>query len=164
MHEDIERLILMTGIRTLRIVCAMKRDFVRSVVIFLVLSLVFALVSCEEKIPDLSKKERDPRLIGFWTYIENRTEEILPEDKAIDFRSDGSCTGFSYPGGKRLFYTKENHQLYLFIYGDGLKLSNRTYEEYYLIERDTLYLWLSREEMFARQYKRALAYTRTSKP
>ena len=46
---------------------------------------------------------------------------------------------------------------------EGLKLSNRTYEEYYLIERDTLYLWLSKDEMLARQYKRALAYTRVSK-
>ena len=53
MHEDIERLMLMTRIQTLRFVCAMKRDVVRSVVIFLLLSLFFALVSCEEKIPDL---------------------------------------------------------------------------------------------------------------
>ena len=111
----------------------------------------------------MSKKERDPRLIGAWS-LENKDASFSPKTKHIEFKADGSCVGFSYPGGKRLFYTKENHQLYLFVYGEGLKLSNRTYEEYYLIERDTLYLWLSREEMFARQYKRALAYTRTSKP
>ena len=141
----------------------MKRNFFTPVLLFLGLFFYVGLASCKQEAPDFSKKERDPRLIGSWTYIENRTEEILPEDKAIDFSADGSCTGFSYPGGKRLFYTKGNHQLYLFVYGEGLKLSNRTYEEYYLIERDTLYLWLSKDEMLARQYKRALAYTRVSK-
>ena len=141
----------------------MKRNFFISVLLLLGLFFSIGFVSCGEGAPDLSKKERDPRLIGAWS-LENKDASFSPKTKHIEFKADGSCVGFSYPGGKRLFYTKENHQLYLFVYGEGLKLSNRTYEEYYLIERDTLYLWLSREEMFARQYKRALAYTRTSKP
>ena len=140
----------------------MKRSFFTSVLLLLGLFFSIGLVSCGEGAPDLSKKERDPRLIGAWS-LENKDASFSPKTKHIEFKADGSCVGFSYPGGKRLFYTKGNHQLYLFVYGEGLKLSNRTYEEYYLIERDTLYLWLSKDEMLARQYKRALAYTRVSK-
>jgi hypothetical protein len=140
----------------------MKRNFFISVLLLLGLVFSIGFVSCGEGAPDLSKKERDPRLIGAWS-LENKDASFSPKTKHIEFKADGSCVGFSYPGGKRLFYTKENHQLYLFVYGEGLKLSNRTYEEYYLIERDTLYLWLSKDEMLARQYKRALAYTRVSK-
>ena len=140
----------------------MKRNFFTPVLLLLGLVFSIGLVSCGEGAPDLSKKERDPRLIGAWS-LENKDASFSPKTKHIEFKSDGSCVGFSYPGGKRLFYTKGNHQLYLFVYGEGLKLSNRTYEEYYLIERDTLYLWLSKDEMLSRQYKRALAYTRVSK-
>lgn len=140
----------------------MKRNFFIPVLLLLGLFFSIGLVSCGEGAPDLSKKERDPRLIGAWS-LENKDASFSPKTKHIEFKADGSCVGFSYPGGKRLFYTKGNHQLYLFVYGEGLKLSNRTYEEYYLIERDTLYLWLSKDEMLARQYKRALAYTRVSK-
>jgi len=140
----------------------MKRNFFTPVLLLLGLFFSIGLVSCGEGAPDLSKKERDPRLIGAWS-LENKDASFSPKTKHIEFKADGSCVGFSYPGGKRLFYTKGNHQLYLFVYGEGLKLSNRTYEEYYLIERDTLYLWLSKDEMLARQYKRALAYTRVSK-
>lgn len=140
----------------------MKRNFFISVLLLLGLFFSIGFVSCGEGAPDLSKKERDPRLIGAWS-LENKDASFSPKTKHIEFKADGSCVGFSYPGGKRLFYTKENYQLYLFVYGEGLKLSNRTYEEYYLIERDTLYLWLSKDEMLARQYKRALAYTRVSK-
>lgn len=140
----------------------MTRNFFTSVLLLLGLFFSIGLVSCGEGAPDLSKKERDPRLIGAWS-LENKDASFSPKTKHIEFKADGSCVGFSYPGGKRLFYTKGNHQLYLFVYGEGLKLSNRTYEEYYLIERDTLYLWLSKDEMLSRQYKRALAYTRVSK-
>lgn len=140
----------------------MKRNFFISVLLLIGLFFSIGFVSCGEGAPDLSKKERDPRLIGAWS-LENKDASFSPKTKHIEFKADGSCVGFSYPGGKRLFYTKGNHQLYLFVYGEGLKLSNRTYEEYYLIERDTLYLWLSKDEMLSRQYKRALAYTRVSK-
>ena len=140
----------------------MKRNFFISVLLLLGLFFSIGFVSCGEGAPDLSKKERDPRLIGAWS-LENKDASFSPKTKHIEFKADGSCIGFSYTGGKRLFYTKENHQLYLFVYGEELKLSNRTYEEYYLIERDTLYLWLSKDEMLDRQYKRALAYTRVSK-
>lgn len=141
----------------------MKKNLFTSGLLLLLLSFCIGLVSCDEKAPDLSKKERDPRLIGAWTYIGNRPEQILEGDKAIEFKADGSCVGFGYPGGKRLFYTKGNDHLYLFVYGLGLKLANRTYEEYYLIERDTLYIWGIEEDMLARHYDRALAYTRTPK-
>ena len=141
----------------------MKRNFFTPVLLLLGLFFYVGLASCNQEAPDLSKKERDPRLIGAWTYIENRTEEILPEDKAIDFRSDGSCTGFSYPGGKRLFYTEGNNSLFVFVYGNWLKYSSRFYEMCYLFERDTLYIWALEEDMLARKYERALAYTRTSK-
>ena len=140
----------------------MTRSFFTPVLLLLGLFFSIGLVSCGEGAPDLSKKERDPRLIGAWS-LENKDASFSSKTKHIEFKADGSCVGFSYPGGKRLFYTKGNHQLYLFVYGEGLKLSNRTYEEYYLIERDTLYLWLSKDEMLSRQYKRALAYTRVSK-
>ena len=140
----------------------MKRNFFTPVLLLLGLFFSIGFVSCGERAPDLSEKERDPRLIGAWS-LENKDASFSPKTKHIEFKADGSCVGFSYPGGKRLFYTKENHQLYLFVYGEGLKLSNRTYEEYYLIERDTLYLWLSKDEMLSRQYKRALAYTRAPK-
>lgn len=140
----------------------MNRNLFTQIRLLLCLFSSVLLLSCGEKAPDLSKKERDPRLIGAWS-LENKDASFSPKTKHIEFKADGSCVGFSYPGGKRLFYTKGNYQLYLFVYGEGLKLSNRTYEEYYLIERDTLYLWLSKDEMLARQYKRALAYTRVSK-
>ncbi len=140
----------------------MKRNFFTPVLLFLGLFFYVGLASCKQEAPYFSKQERDPRLIGAWS-LENKDASFSPKTKHIEFKADGSCVGFSYPGGKRLFYTKGNHQLYLFVYGEGLKLSNRTYEEYYLIERDTLYLWLSKDEMLARQYKRALAYTRVSK-
>ena len=141
----------------------MKKNLFTSGLLLLLLSFCFGLVACEEKAPDLSKKERDPRLIGAWTYIENRTEEILPEDKSIDFRSDGSCTGFSYPGGKRLFYTEGNNRLFVFVYGNWLKYSSRFYELYYLFERDTLYIWVLEEDMLARKYQVATAYIKAPK-
>ena len=105
----------------------MKRNFFIPVSLLLGLFFSIGLVSCGEGAPDLSKKERDPRLIGAWS-LENKDASFSPKTKHIEFKADGSCVGFSYPGGKRLFYTKENHQLYLFVYGEGLKLSNRTYE------------------------------------
>lgn len=84
----------------------MKRHFFTPVLLLLGLFFSIGLVSCDEKAPDLSKKERDPRLIGAWTYIGNPHVEIPPKDKVIEFKVDGSCTGFNYPGGKRLYYTE----------------------------------------------------------
>ena len=76
----------------------MKKNLFTSGLLLLLLSFCFGLVACEEKAPDLSKKERDPRLIGAWTYIGNPQVEIPPKDKVIEFKVDGSCTGFNYPG------------------------------------------------------------------
>lgn len=87
----------------------MKKNLFTSGLLLLLLSFCVGLISCEEKAPDLSKKERDPRLIGAWTYIGNRPEQILEGDKAIEFKADGSCVGFGYPGGKRLYYTEGNN-------------------------------------------------------
>ena len=142
----------------------MKRHFFTPVLLLLGLFFSIGLVSCDEKAPDLSKKERDPRLIGAWTYIGNRPEQILEGDKAIEFKAEGSCVGFGYPGGKRLYYTEGNNHLYIFVYGSGIKLSNWTYEEYYTIEGDKLYLWSSKEKMLAGKHDQAIAYERISTP
>ena len=142
----------------------MTRNFFTSVLLLLGLFFYVGLASCKQEAPDLSKKERDPRLIGAWTYIENLTEEILPEDKAIDFRSDGSCTGFSYPGGKRLFYTEENYRLFIFVYGDWPKLNNRIYNRFYVFEGDKLHTWAGESDMLARRYKIGRTYTKTPQP
>lgn len=164
MHEDIKRLMLMTRIQTLRFVCAMKRDVVRSVVIFLLLSLVFALVSCEEKIPDLSKKERDPRLVGGWYAVEKEGETTHPKDRFVEFLADGSCRGFTFAGGGRQFYyTEGSDRLMFFVQGDWLKITNRVYDYYYEIKSDTLFLWSEQKHMEARRYKSARAYVREGK-
>ena len=63
-----------------------------------------------------------------------------------------------------MFYTEGNNRLFVFVYGNWLKYSSRFYELYYLFERDTLYIWVLEEDMLARKYERALAYTKTSKP
>ena len=77
--------------------------------------LGLGLSSCQQEAPDLSKKERDARLIGTWTIIETAGRETLPGDKQIIFNKDGSCIGFHYPGGKRLFYTEGNNHLFVFV-------------------------------------------------
>ena len=137
----------MTRIQTLRFVCAMKRDVVRSVVIFLLLSLVFALVSCEEKIPDLSKKERDPRLVGGWYAVEKEGETTHPKDRFVEFLADGSCRGFTFAGGGRQFYyTEGRDRLMFFVQGDWLKITNRVYDRYYEIKSDTLFLWSEQKQ------------------
>lgn len=142
----------------------MNRNLFTFVPLFLCLFIGVAFVSCGDIAPELSRKEQDSRLIGAWTHVENHTDDILPKDKYIEFRADGSCVGFSYPGHKRLFYTGENHYLYIYVYGGGLKFASRTHTKCYRIERDTLYLWRSLDEMLSRQYKRARAYIRASKP
>ena len=142
----------------------MKKNLFTSGLLLLLLPFCFGLVACEEKAPDLLKKERDPHLIGAWTYIGNPQVEIPPKDKVIEFKVDGSCTGFNYPGGKRLYYTEGNNHLYIFVYGSGIKLSNWTYEEYYTIEGDKLYLWSSKEKMLAGKHDQAIAYERITTP
>lgn len=141
----------------------MKRNFFTPVLLLLGLFFSIGLVSCGEGAPDLSKKERDPRLIGAWS-LENKDASFSPKTKHIEFKADGSCVGFSYPGGKRLFYTEGNNRLFVFVYGNWLKYSSRFYELYYLFDRNTLYIWVLEEDMLARKYDRALAYTKTSKP
>lgn len=53
---------------------------------------------------------------------------------------------------------------YIFVYGSGIKLSNWTYEEYYTIEGDKLYLWSSKEKMLAGKHDQAIAYERITTP
>ena len=122
--------------------------------------LGLGLSSCQQEAPDLSKKERDARLIGTWTIIETAGRETLPGDKQIIFNKDGSCIGFHYPGGKRLLYTEGNYHLLVFVYVKGAKVSNWTYDDYYQIEGEKLYLWLSEEDMNARKYESAVTYIR----
>ena len=102
--------------------------------------LVFTLASCEEKEPDLTKKEMDTRLLGTWKSINSNNSEI---NKLI-FMSNGDIIGYWQMGGKkRVFYTENNCHLFVFVQGLGIKLSNWTYEHYYKIDGNKLTLWFS---------------------
>lgn len=107
--------------------------------------LMFLLASCEEKEPDLTKKEMDTRLLGTWKSINSNNPEI---NKLI-FMSNGDIIGYDFvPGGKkRVFYTENNCHLFVFVQGLGIKLSNWTYEHYYKIDGNKLTLWFSLNEM-----------------
>ena len=143
----------------------MKRHFFTPVLLLLGLFFSIGLVSCDEKAPDLSKKERDPRIVGSWNFIGNPWLEIPPKDRVIEFKADGSCTGgISYPGGKRLYYTKKNSRLYIFVYGAGEEPSNKTYEVDYLIEGDHLFIWWTKEDLLTGRRDRAIAYERITTP
>lgn len=102
-----------------------------------------AFTACDQKAPDLSKKEMDPRLIGTWMY-EKSNEDTEP----LIFKANGDVVGYDVAGGeKRVFYTEQNCYLFIFVEGLGIKLSNWTYENYYKIEGDTLKMWSSRGAM-----------------
>ena len=102
--------------------------------------LMFLLASCEEKEPDLTKKEMDTRLLGTWKSINSNNPEI---NKLI-FMSNGDIIGYWQMGGKkRVFYTENNCHLFVFVKGLGIKLSNWTYEHYYKIDGNKLTLWYS---------------------
>ena len=103
--------------------------------------LVFTLASCEEKEPDLTKKEMDTRLLGTWKQINSN----ISENKKLIFMSNGDIIGYDFvPGGKkRVFYTENNFHLFVFVKGLGIKLSNWTYEHYYKIDGNKLTLWFS---------------------
>lgn len=102
--------------------------------------LMFSLASCEEKEPDLTKKEMDTRLLGTWKSINSNNPEI---NKLI-FMSNGDIIGYWQMGGKkRVFYTENNCHLFVFVQGLGIKLSNWTYEHYYKIDGNKLTLWFS---------------------
>ena len=102
--------------------------------------LMFSLASCEEKEPDLTKKEMDTRLLGTWMSINSNNPEI---NKLI-FMSNGDIIGYWQMGGKkRVFYTENNCHLFVFVQGLGIKLSNWTYEHYYKIDGNKLTLWFS---------------------
>ena len=106
--------------------------------------LMFSLASCEEKEPDLTKKEMDTRLLGTWKSINSNNPEI---NKLI-FMSNGDIIGYWQMGGKkRVFYTENNCHLFVFVQGLGIKLSNWTYEHYYKIDGNKLTLWFSLNEM-----------------
>ena len=103
--------------------------------------LMFSLASCEEKEPDLTKKEMDTRLLGTWKQINSNNSE----NKKLIFMSNGDIIGYDFvPGGKkRVFYTENNCHLFVFVQGLGIKLSNWTYEHYYEIDGNKLTLWSS---------------------
>ncbi|WP_311550674.1 hypothetical protein [Prevotella aurantiaca] len=121
-----------------------KKNFSGGITFALVVSLsilMFSLASCEEKEPDLTKKEMDTRLLGTWKSINSNNPEI---NKLI-FMSNGDIIGYDFvPGGKkRVFYTENNCHLFVFVKGLGIKLSNWTYEHYYKIDGNKLTLWFS---------------------
>ena len=122
------------------------------------------LSSCQQEAPEFGEKERDTRLIGAWDVVETAGREILLGDRKIVFNKDGSCIGFHYPRGNRLFYTEGNNHLFVFVYGKGIKVSNWIYDDYYQIEGEKLYLWMSKEDMNARKYESAVMYIRASNP
>lgn len=130
----------------------------------LLIMLSIGGVSCQKDKPNFDKKDRDTRLIGVWSIVEQTDREILPGDKEITFNQDGTCSGFHYPGGNRLFYTEGNNHLFVFVYGKGAKLSSWTYDDYYLIEEGKLYLWMSKEDLDARRYDSAITYTKKANP
>ena len=106
--------------------------------------LVFTLASCEEKEPDLTKKEMDTRLLGTWKPINSNNSE----NNKLIFMSNGDIIGYWQMGGKkRVFYTENNCHLFVFVQGLGIKLSNWTYEHYYKIDGNKLTLWFSLNEM-----------------
>ena len=142
----------------------MKRNIFTPVLLLLGLFFYVGLASCKKEVPDFSKKERDPQLIGTWYLVEKKGKDVDPEYKVLDFRADGSCTGFGFPSGKRLFYTEKNNRLFVFVYGQGFKSSNRIHELFYLIDQDTLHIWIFESNMLARRYEVGLSYTKTSKP
>ena len=102
---------------------------------------MFSIASCEEKEPDLTKKEIDSRLLGTWKQINANSSE----NKQLIFMSNGNIIGYDFvPGGKkRVFYTENNCHLFVFVKGLGIKLSNWTYEHYYKIDGNKLTLWHS---------------------
>ena len=51
--------------------------------------LMFSLASCEEKEPDLPKKEMDTRLLGTWKQINSN----ISENKKLIFMSNGDIIG-----------------------------------------------------------------------
>ena len=60
--------------------------------------LMFLLASCEEKEPDLTKKEMDTRLLGTWKQINSN----ISENKKLIFMSNGDIIGYDFvPGGKK---------------------------------------------------------------
>lgn len=102
-----------------------------------------AFTACDQKAPDLSKKEMDPRLIGTWMY-EKSNEDTEP----LIFKANGDVVGYTSPSKKkRVFYTEQNCFLYIFVEGNWLKESNWTYKDYYEIHGDTLKIWSSWEAM-----------------
>lgn len=141
----------------------MKSLFILRICSFLMM-LGMGLSSCQQEAPEFGEKERDARLIGAWNVVETAGREILLGDRKIVFNNDGSCIGFHYPGGNRLFYTEGNNHLFVFVYGKGIKVSNWIYDDYYQIEGEKLYLWMSKEDMNARKYESAVMYIRASNP
>lgn len=101
-----------------------------------------AFTACDQKAPDLSKKEMDPRLIGTW--IHPRINDAKP----LTFKANGDVVGYTSPSKRKcVFYTERNCYLFIFVEGNWLKESNWTYEYYYEIEGDTLRRWSSWEAM-----------------
>ena len=90
--------------------------------------------------------------------------DLFIQYNVLEFKLDGSCTGFSYQGGKRLFYTEGNEHLFVFVYGDGFKLNNSIHDRYYLFEGDTLRTWAIKSDMLDRRYEAGLTYTKTPNP
>lgn len=141
----------------------MTRNFFISVLLLLGLFFSIGLASCREEIPDLPKKERDPRLLGLWTRVEE-DEDILPsEARTLEFKLPGYCISFGYSGSWDFFYTEEDNHLFIVIPAPVFKYSGWAHEYYYLVEKDKFYLWSNKADMLARKYQVAMTYIKAPK-
>lgn len=141
----------------------MKRNFFISVLLLLGLFFSIGLASCREEIPDLSKKERDPRLLGQWTRVEEDEDTLPSEVRTLEFKLPGYCISFAYSGSWDFFYTEEDNHLFIVNPAPGFKYSGWAHEYYYLVEKDKFYLWSSKADMLARKYQAATAYIKAPK-
>ena len=141
----------------------MKRNFFISVLLLLGLFFSIGLASCREEIPDLSKKERDTRLLGLWTRVEE-DEDILPSEvQTLEFKLPGYCIRVGYSGSWDFFYTEEDNHLFIVVPAPAFKYSGWAHEYYYLVEKDKFYLWSNKADMLARKYQVAMTYIKAPK-
>ena len=102
------------------------------------------ICSCAKHAIDIRNYDQDSRIIGVWIKL----EKGKTTSEHLEFKKDGNLFGLDYiKGDERLFYTENNNHLHFFVYGAGLKLSKRTYDYYYKIKEDKLYLWFNKSDM-----------------
>ena len=75
--------------------------------------LMFSIASCEEKEPDLTKKEIDSRLLGTWKQINTNSSE----SKQLIFMSNGNIIGYDFQkGGKKRVFLHRKQLPFICLY------------------------------------------------